>query len=145
MTARQPDYEAGLTIARELGEPEPTVLALYNLAFVAWLQGQGEKSAAWYEEALSVAREHRVDWLVPATLLGLGLIRLDLRDYEQAAALLHESLELGSVRGNAVDVIDTIEGLAQLAAAIGRMEQAARLIGAAAGLREEIAMPLMPV
>ena len=45
---------------------------------------------------------------------------------------------------NAVDVIDTIEGLAQLAAATGRMEQAARLIGAAAGLREEIAMPLMP-
>jgi DNA-binding CsgD family transcriptional regulator len=137
-------YEAGLAIARELREPEAMVLALYNLAYVTWLQGQGAEATVRYEESLTLAREHRVDWLIPATLLGLGLISLDRHDYPRAAALLHESLTVGAARGNTVDVIDTIEGLVQLAAALGRMEQAARLFGAAGSLREAIAMPLMP-
>jgi non-specific serine/threonine protein kinase len=137
-------YEAGLAIARELREPEATVLALYNLAHLAWLHGEGAEAGSRYEEALTLAREHRVDWLVPAILLGLGLTSLDRRDVQRAAVLLHESLELGHARGNAVDVIDGMEGLVLFAAATGQMERAARLFGAADALREEIAMPLMP-
>ncbi|MGH2618401.1 MAG: ATP-binding protein, partial [Thermomicrobiales bacterium] len=135
--------EAGLAIARELGEPEPMVLALSNLAEMAWLQGRAANAAERYEEALTLAREHRVDWVVPAILLGLGHTMLDLRDYQRAAVFLHESLELGSTRGNTVDVIDTMEGLVKLAVAAGHLAQAARLFGVAHRLREEIAMPLM--
>ncbi len=136
--------EAGLDIAREIGEPEPMALALSNLAEMAWLQGKVERAADRYEEALALAREHRVDWVVPAILLGLGRTTLDLRDYQRAVVFLHESLELGSSRGNTVDVIETVEGLAELATAAGHMAQAARLLGAADRLRNEIAMPMLP-
>ena len=135
--------EAGLAIAREI-EPEPMVLALSKLAEMAWLQGQVERAADRYEEALALAREHRVDWVVPAILLGLGRTTLDLRDYQRAVGVLHESLELGSRRGSTVDVIETMEGLAELTTAAGHMAQAARLLGAADGLRHEIAMPMLP-
>jgi predicted ATPase/DNA-binding CsgD family transcriptional regulator len=136
--------EAGLAIAREIEEPEPAVLALANLAEMIWLQGREAEAAVRYEEALTLAREHRVDWVVPAILLGLGMTTLDLRDYQRAAAFLQESLELGSARGNTVDVINTMEGLVKLASATGHMQRAARLFGAADRLREEIAMPLLP-
>jgi DNA-binding NarL/FixJ family response regulator len=132
-----------LAIAREIEEPEPAVLALANLAEMIWLQGREAEAAVRYEEALTLAREHRVDWVVPAILLGLGMTALDLRDYQRGAVFLQESLELGAARGNTVDVINTIEGLVKLAAAAGHMAQAARLFGAADTLREEIAMPLM--
>lgn len=145
------DYEGGiarleesLALTRELGEPESIVLTLYNLAFLSWLQGQGEKAAVRYEEALTLAREHLVDWAVPAILLGLGNTALDLRDYQRAAALLHASLKLGAARNNAEDVIATMEGVAQLAAATGQIELAAQLFGAAGHLREEIVMPRLP-
>jgi DNA-binding CsgD family transcriptional regulator len=137
-------YEAGLAIAREIAEPEPTVLALFNLWELDWLQGRGAEAAPRLEEALPLAREHGVDWLVPAILLGRGLMALDLRDYRQAAAFLHESLELAWGRGKVGDVIATMEGLVRLAAATGQGERAARLFGAAGGLRDEIAMPRMP-
>jgi non-specific serine/threonine protein kinase len=137
-------FEASLALARSLDEPEVLVLTLYNLAEMAWRQGQGAQAAIRHEEALTLARKHRVDWMVPAILLGLGLMRLDLHDYQQAAVLLHESLALGAARGNTADVIDTLEVVVQLAAAIGRNEEAARLFGAAGSLRAEIAMPLMP-
>ncbi|MCD6033312.1 MAG: transcriptional regulator, LuxR family, partial [Thermomicrobiales bacterium] len=136
--------EAGLAIAREIAEPEPMVLALSNLAEMTWLQGDGARAAARYEEALTLARAHRVDWVVPQILLGLARTTLDLHDYQRAVGFLRESLELGSARGNTVDVIETMEGLAELAAATGHMAQAGRLIGAADRLREEIAMPPLP-
>jgi ATP/maltotriose-dependent transcriptional regulator MalT len=136
--------EAGLAIAREIAEPEPMVLALSNLAEMTWLQGEGAQAAARYEEALTLARAHRVDWVVPQILLGLARTTLDLHDYQRAVGFLRESLELGSARGNTVDVIETMEGLAELAAATGHMAQAGRLIGAADRLREEIAMPPLP-
>jgi DNA-binding CsgD family transcriptional regulator len=55
--------------------------------------------------------------------------------------LLGESLELGWARGKTGDVIASLEGLVRLAAVVGQQKQAARLFGAAAGLRDEIAMP----
>jgi DNA-binding CsgD family transcriptional regulator len=111
---------------------------------MTWLQGQGAQAAARYEEALTLGREHRVDWIVPQMLLGLARTTLELHDYQRAAGFLQESLQLGSARGNTVDVIETMEGLAELAAATGHVAQAARLFGAADRLREEIAMPQLP-
>jgi non-specific serine/threonine protein kinase len=136
--------EAGLALARGAGLPEPTVLALHNLGFQAWQRGEAVQAICRLEEAVTLAREHEITWLVPNILLGLGFATTDLGDFAQAATYLREGLALGHVRGSLGDVVEGMEGLARLSAAIGQAAQAARLFGAAATLREEIATPYVP-
>jgi tetratricopeptide (TPR) repeat protein len=137
-------YEASLAVARAAEETEAMALALNNLAHVTWLRGETAEAASQFAEALDLAREHDVSWIVPTILVGFGATIADLGDYERAAMLLHEGLDLGRARGNAADVIDALEGLARVSALTGQLNLGARLYGAAAKLREEIAMPLSP-
>jgi DNA-binding CsgD family transcriptional regulator len=136
--------EAGLALARGAGLPEPTVLALHNLGFQAWQIGEAGEAIRRLDEAVTLAREHEISWLVPNILLGLGFATTDLGDFSQAAAYLREGLALGQARGSLGDVVEGMEGLARLSATIGQAAQAARLFGAAATLREEIATPYVP-
>jgi predicted ATPase/class 3 adenylate cyclase len=137
------NYEASLAVARAAGEPEATVLALHNLAHVTWLRRE-PAAAGRFAEALGLARDGGVSWIVPTILVGFGCAMVDLGEVERAAALFREGLVLGRARGNAADVIEALEGLARVGAAIGHPHEAARLYGAAATMREEIAMPPSP-
>jgi non-specific serine/threonine protein kinase len=137
-------YEGGLALARAAAAPLPMVLALYNLAVTAWQRGQAAIAANQLEEALALAREHDVTWLVAGIVIWLGIASSDLNDQARAAACLHEGLNLALARGDLRDVVDGLEGVARLGAAIGQPEQAARLVGAAATLRVEIGSPLSP-
>ncbi len=47
--------------------------------------------------------------------------------------------------GKAFETVACLEGLARVAAAQGRPERAARLLGASAALREEMGTPLSPM
>ncbi|MDQ2653140.1 MAG: AAA family ATPase, partial [Chloroflexota bacterium] len=136
--------EAGLALARDAGLPEPTVLALHNLGVQAWQGGEAAEAIRRLDEAVALARDHEITWLVPNILLGLGFATTDLGDFAQAATYLREGLALGHARGSLGDVVEGMEGLARLSAIIGQAAQAARLFGAAATLREEIATPYVP-
>jgi DNA-binding NarL/FixJ family response regulator len=138
------NLEAGLALARDVGASEPAILALHNLAYLAWRRGDAAAAKEQLEEALTLARQRDVLWIVPNILIGLGLASADLGNHPRAAALLHEGLELGLARGNLSDVIDALEGVARLGAATGHSVPAARLIGAAATLRDDIATPMSP-
>jgi non-specific serine/threonine protein kinase len=112
---------------------------------VAWQRGEAAAAAAGQlEEALALAREHNVSALEAAVLVWLGIASSDLGDHGRAAACLHEGLALASARGDLRDSVDGVEGMAWLAAATGRPDHAARLLGAAATLREEIGSPPSP-
>jgi hypothetical protein len=94
------------------------------------------------EEALQVAREHRMGWILPSILVGLGTISTDLGDPGRAVGYFRESIALAQLRGNLGDVIDGIGGLARLAAVTGQPEKAVRLFGAADAMHEGLAMSL---
>jgi ATP/maltotriose-dependent transcriptional regulator MalT len=135
-------YEAAAAIASAVGQPEPMVLTLYNLAHLNWRRGDGAAAARRLEEALALARKQEVPRLVPNILILSGIVTADLGDFPRAEASLREGLRgLGPARGHLVDVIDALEGIARVAAATGRGLRAARLFGAAAALRDEIATP----
>ena len=136
--------EAGFALARAEGNPAAMVLALHNLAIVALQRGEPATARDRFEAALALAREHGVAWLVPINLVGLGVAAMDLGDYPRAAACLREGLELGRAGENLGDVIDAIEGLARLGAALGQGAPATRLFGATAAIRDEIGRPLSP-
>ena len=78
---------------------------------------------------------------MPSILVNDGLATADMGDFERAAALLREGLELGHARGNLWDVCSALEGLARVHAGAGRARRAAQLFGAAAALRDEAGIP----
>ena len=129
-------------MAREVGDPGPVVLALHNLAHQEWQRGQTARAVSRLEEALEVAREHRMGWILPSILVGLGTISHGSGRPGRAIGYFRESIALAQLRGNLGDVIDGVGGLARLAAATGQPEKAVRLFGAADAMREGLAMPL---
>jgi len=131
-------------VAREVVDPDPVVLSLHNLAHQEWQRGQSARAVSRLEEALEVAREHRMGWILPSILVGLGTVSTDLADPVRAIDYFRESLALAQLRGNLGDVVDGVGGLARLAAVTGQPEQAVRLFGAADTLREGLVMPLSP-
>jgi predicted ATPase len=137
-------FAASLEVAREVGDPGPVVLALHNMAHQEWARGQLRLALSRLEEALDIARAHHLGWIVPSTLAGLGTLRTDLGDAAGALACFRESLAQAQIRGNASDVLDSIGGLARLAATIGRAEEAVRLFGFAETMRTDLAIPLSP-
>jgi hypothetical protein len=91
-----------------------------------------------------VARKHGMGWILPSILVGLGTIATDLGDHQRAIGWFHESMTLAQSRGNLSDVVDAIEGLGRLAAAIGQVTEAARLFGATDTMRETLGTPRAP-
>ena len=137
-------FKACIAIARDIGARRLEIRALHNLAQIR--RAHYDSAAAWHslDEVLALAREHRMNWLLPPILLGLGLTATDLGEFGKAIALLRQSLSLAVATGHMGSVIDGIEGAARLAAATGRAEQATRLFGAGEALRETLVWPLSP-
>lgn len=66
------------------------------------------------------------------------------RAYERAVPLLTEALALHRSRNGQLGIAWCLEGLAAVASAVGQAERAARYLGAAEMLRENIGAPLPP-
>jgi hypothetical protein len=99
---------------------------------------------ALFEEALEMQREAEDRWGISISLGYLGLLAAEHGEPARAAAALRESLQLRWSAGVWEDVAASLADLAVLAAAIELAEQAARLFGAAAAMREETGRLLIP-
>src|SRR5207248_1594443 len=82
-------------------------------------------------------------WHIAALLRDLGELACRHGDPAAAAALFRESLA-ERCGGDRLSIAAGLEGLAFAAAATGKPEPAARLLGAAASLRQSIGAPLSP-
>src|SRR5205807_9482260 len=74
----------------------------------------------------------------------LGMVAHRHGDLGPARALLDESLALFRELGHKLEIARDVEGLAAVAVAQAQCERAARLFGAAEGLREAMGAPLPP-
>jgi non-specific serine/threonine protein kinase len=137
-------YEASLAVARAAGSPRPMVLALHNLAIEDWDRGEHATAMSRLEEALALAREHHMGWALPFVLAGMGATALNLDDPARAIGHYRESIALAQARGNLGDVIDGVEGMARVAAALGQEANAARIFGATNTMRETLPYPRTP-
>jgi hypothetical protein len=90
-----------------------------------------------YQEAETLQRATGDSWGLSISLGYLGLLAGQEGNYGYAAAVHRESLQLRWDGEVWEDVAASLADLAALAAAVERSEQAARLFGAAAGVREE--------
>ena len=110
------------------------LLALEGL--VALGRGDLEQAVALNEQGLALFRQVSDVLGVVACLTNIGLMMLAQDDYERSAALLGESLRLARGLDHKLYIQYSIIGLAGVAASQGLPVRAARLWGAAEGMRD---------
>ena len=130
-------WEQSAALARTLENDAHLALALSNLGVVAAELGDYEGGVAIYEESLESAQraEHR-EYLAGA-LLGLGDMNLRLRRFEEGRAQLAESMALYQRLDFRDRMASCCVWLAPAPEHDGDFAFAARLLGAAAGIRRQ--------
>jgi predicted ATPase len=134
-------HEESLRTRRSVGDGLGVAMTLNNMSEVAYLQGDYERAEELLAESISLCREHgAVRWLSFALSLS-GRIACMRGDSEEADAKLRESLRLDTDIGDPLNTADTLESLAMLACRQRRLRRAARLLGAAAAVRDAMGIP----
>jgi predicted ATPase/transcriptional regulator with XRE-family HTH domain len=134
-------HEEGLARSRAQNDRGSVVHRLSALGALALLERDGPRATRFLEEGLALARELGGSETLGALHRDLALVALEGGDPVRAACLLETSLGLARTHGGTEAAV-TLEYCARLAGAAGFPAEAARLYGAAAGLRTRIGAPL---
>jgi DNA-binding CsgD family transcriptional regulator/tetratricopeptide (TPR) repeat protein len=139
-------WEEGLALACEAGDAFRAGVTLCGLGYAAVLQGNYEQATALCEEALKFARElgSAGAEILPEALVNLGLATHGQGDHQCAVASFEEALVMSQKSGQKPTVINTLEGMASLAATLGEATRAAHLWGAAETARTVTGIALPP-
>ncbi len=136
--------EESVAIFRQLGDKFHIAMALGDLGWVARHQGEYGEARALDEESLAIARELGNKLGTAHSLYELGMVAHAQADFGTARAHLEERLAICRELSHRHGVVENLEGLAAVAIAQAQPARAARLFGAAEGLREAMGAPLPP-
>ena len=121
---------------REVGAAGRLALMLADMGLMAEQNGDHEQGEAWSTEGLTLHRSLGTRWFIANHLADLGVLahrRGDLgvaaQHYAESVSLLHEMRDTWYIAG-------PLAGLAAIAVAHDHPENAARLLGLSAALRE---------
>jgi predicted ATPase/transcriptional regulator with XRE-family HTH domain len=128
--------EEALEMQRALGDKWGISSSLFQLGEVAFEEGDYGLARSLYEESLAIDRELGDRWGMVWPFHRLGLLAYHQQDYNLAHSLLRESAVISKEVGSKVGVAVTLEGLAQVEVAQGKLERAACLWGTASTFRE---------
>src|SRR5262249_2493210 len=128
----------------ELGDKRGIANSLNSLGNVAQDQGKYEEARTLLQESLTISRELDDKRGIAISLDSLGTLAYAQGEYEAACARYHDSLPIRGELGSKEGIAENLEGLAGVLVAGERREQAARLLGAAAALREALGVPPWP-
>jgi tetratricopeptide (TPR) repeat protein len=151
VAAEQGDHERAISLSeraaelyRESGEHRGHALAVSNLGGIALEQGDYAKAAALSEEAYGLFQKLQDSEGMAFALVNQGFAALFEHEPERALVFLRRALRR-LVELEFRDVIGyCFEGLAAVLTLTGRLEPAARLLGAAEALRESLGVGLAP-
>jgi predicted ATPase/class 3 adenylate cyclase len=137
-------YEQCLVIFKELEDLGSVAVRLTYLGIVAFGQEDYESARALHEESLNLYREignrNGVAW----ALENLGSVVSAQGDYAAARTLLEQSLSIRTELGHGLWAVGGLEELAAVLLAQGYAQNAVRLWGAVAALRESAGSPQPP-
>jgi predicted ATPase len=138
--------EVAASLEELRGQDEPVFTAITE--FTA---GSLEMALGRYDDALRHLREARDlaevcggDWFAAGSRVQLGILAVLQGRLDEARALIDEALDLSLAARSTRFVTLCLAGYARLALAEGDPEQAARLKGAAEGLRGRVGLPAWP-
>jgi non-specific serine/threonine protein kinase len=131
-------HEEALALAREAGDKSLIAQTLIYVAGVVYDEHDYEHAQALYEESLALFEEAGDDWHIADTLQYMGQLAQAQGHDARATALFRDSLtrwrRLGLLQWKGV--VHCLDGLAGLCVGQRQFEEAARLFGAAEGLRD---------
>ncbi|HEY7024692.1 MAG TPA: BTAD domain-containing putative transcriptional regulator [Candidatus Limnocylindrales bacterium] len=127
-----------VALGRTIDDTRIRALALNNLADYELTVGAYARAEPLFSESLELLRARGDTANVARSLFNLGAVALRLNQPDEAEARLVESLGLSREIDDKEDLCWALIGLAALAAARGRGERAANLLGAAERLLDEM-------
>jgi predicted ATPase len=137
-------FEESNSMRDELGDEFQIQSLPYNVGLLALDQGQYDEARRQLEAVLALARKHEQEEQVAESLCDLGFAALGQSRHDEAQELLEEALRMSVESGWKENVDFCLVGLAGVSAAAEELERAARLLGAAEALAEEIHLRLEP-
>jgi tetratricopeptide (TPR) repeat protein len=117
---------------------EGLCFSLIHLAIAVHRRGDWTEAHALYERSLLLAREFGTPWEIGTALREIGLAECDEGLFDLASRHFAEATTILHGLGDRPGVIESLEGLAGVAAATEAPLRAARLWGAAHALQQEM-------
>ena len=136
--------DEGLALARAADDPWGIAQALWTLGEVAYRHGDYERAAALNAESLALFRKVGDISYIAIVTLREGYIARAHGNTRRAATCYHEALTLARQVEDSRGVAESLEALAILLGEQGQPEQATRLLGAGAHLRQTTAEAVRP-
>lgn len=141
-------HEEALTVYRQIGDREDIAERLGSLADIACRRGEYQAAAGYLQEGLSIARKSASRPQLASLLSTMGHLAVRTGEPGSASAHFRESLTIYRDFGSKHNIAALLESVAHLAALESKsragLRRAARLFGAAEGLREQIGAPHAP-
>ena len=137
-------HEEGLVLRQGRGDERGAVEQRSALAQIALQRGDLARARGLLEETLVILARFDDPWNRAMSLVLLAHAELAEDQAGRAATLLAESAEIYHAIGNLLYVPWCLEGLAEVAAAQGEWERAARFCGARDALRARLGSPIPP-
>jgi predicted ATPase/Tfp pilus assembly protein PilF len=131
-------YRDAADAARSCGDTQSLAIVANNLGDLAVVERDAETAQMHYQRALELYRELRDVRGESGTLHGLALLLLNEGAPDEAAAHLNSALRLQGARGEKAQILVCLLGFADAASQRGETVRAARLLGAADALGEEM-------
>jgi predicted ATPase len=137
-----PEAEArareAVDLLRARSSREGLCFSLIHLAIALRWRGEWAAAHELHEQSLVIARELGTPWEIGTALREIGLAECDEGRCDLALKHLAEAMTILHGLGDRPGVIESLEGLAALAAATAAPRRAARLWGAADALQQEM-------
>jgi tetratricopeptide (TPR) repeat protein len=137
-------YAECVAVFRDLGDETGLAWTLNYQGDVARDQGELYVARALNEQSLAIFRKLKNGWGVASALADLGNLAMEERDDSAMRAFYRESIAIFQELDHKRGIARLLESFALAAAAQHHPERALRLAGAAAGLRQNIGIPLTP-
>lgn len=137
-------FRKALAIHREAGARGWESGVLSNLGELEVQRGDYASARSLSLEALDISREINNPTWIARSLKNLADVAAHQQDYNLAKMLHAECMALRRDLLEKHGIADSLEAISQLATSVREEQRAARLLGAAERLREEIGSPLRP-
>jgi tetratricopeptide (TPR) repeat protein len=129
---------------RALNDQWSIAVTTSNLAWISETDGELAEAQDWYEESRQIWEAVGDEQGIAMATADLGRVARRLHDMPRARALLEQALDRFTRLGNRRLATACLVELADIAADRGRADLAARMLGAAAALREDMGTPAWP-
>jgi tetratricopeptide (TPR) repeat protein len=136
--------EGAVAAFRELGDRWGLAFALLSLGGAKLFRDLPDEAVPLLEESVALARTAGTEGLLGNALVNLGLAHTVRGDLDKARRVLTQALERSRAMDSRETTARALDGLAGVTVAAGEPERAARLAGAAEGIRRSIGADVLP-